>query len=112
MNSSTEATHALNYALKRVEEEFKEVADGQEMIEKITNKFVQTCNEPPVADFEFVLHKRFTNDEVCIALFQPRIEQIPYFSDLLIASNNIPKGHQLTKLCPLIVSLLFLVHRY
>lgn len=112
MNSSTEATQALNEALKRVDDEFKEVPEGQDMIDKITSKFVQSCNAPPRQEFEFILSKSFTDDEVCICLFNPREEQIAYYPGLLIASHDAPLGHPLTKLAPLLISLLFLVHRY
>ena len=111
MSNMSEATQALNYALKRIEDEFKELPDGQDMIDKITNKFVQTSNSPPRSDFEFVLHKTFTDDEVCIALFKPREEQVSYFPTILAAANSMPMGHPLTRNSPLLISLLFLVHR-
>lgn len=111
MSDSSEATQALNAALKKVEEEFKDVPDGQEMIDKITTKFVQTCNAPPRQEFEFILSKTFTDDEVCMCLYNPKDEQIAYYPRLLVASHGAPVGHPLTKLAPLLISLLFLVHR-
>ena len=111
MSTSSEATQALNAALKRVEDEFKNVPDRQEMIDKITTKFVQTSNAPPRQEFEFILSKAFTDDEVCICLYNPREEQIAYYPRLLVASHGAPSGHPLTKLAPILISLLFLVHR-
>jgi len=108
--SSSAATDALSYALKKVEEEFKDLPDGDEMIEKITSKFVATSNDPPRLDFEFVMQRPFTNDEVCVALFRPDQEQISYFALLLAAAQETPIGHPLTRTCPLLVSLIFLVH--
>jgi len=107
----TEATEALSSALKVVESEFKDVPDGQEMVDKITAKFVNSSNAPPRQEFEFILSKSFTDDEVCICLFSPRDEQIAYYPKLLAASHGAPIDHPLTKLAPLLVSLLFLVHR-
>jgi hypothetical protein len=112
MSTSTEATQSLNFALKRVEDEFKDVPEGQDMIEKVTAKFVQSCNAPPRQEFEFILSKAFTDDEVIVCLFQPRLSQIGYYPTLLAAAHAAPMGHPLTKLCPLLISLLFLVHRY
>jgi hypothetical protein len=110
--SSTEVTQALEFALKRVSEEFKEISDGSEMTDKICAKFEHTCNNPPVAEFEFFLRKPFTTEEVCIALFKPRQEQIEYYSILLAGTQELPSTHPLQKVAPLLVSLLFLVHRY
>lgn len=103
---------ALDWAIKRIEEEFKDVPDGQEMVDKLTAKFVQTSNEPPRQDFEFILRKSFTDDEVCVALFRPHEDQVHYFAALLAAAQELPQGNPVSKLIPLLVSLLFLVHRY
>ena len=109
--SISEATDALSLALKVVEDEFKDIPDGQEMVDKITAKFVNSSNAPPRQEFEFILSKAFTDDEVCICLFNPREEQVAYYPKLLAASHGAPADHPLTKLAPLLVSLLFLVHR-
>uniref|UniRef100_A0A7S3HEQ3 Uncharacterized protein n=1 Tax=Spumella elongata TaxID=89044 RepID=A0A7S3HEQ3_9STRA len=81
------------------------------MVDKITAKFVNSSNAPPRQEFEFILSKAFTDDEVCICLFNPREEQVAYYPKLLAASHGAPADHPLTKLAPLLVSLLFLVHR-
>ena len=112
MSSSAEVTHALEVALKKVSDEFKDMPDGNEMTEKITAKFVQTCNSPPIKEFEFLLRKPFTEDEVCMVLFQPREEQIEYFPVMLAVIASLPESHPIKKIAPLLVSLLFLVHRY
>ena len=112
MSSSSLVTTSLEYALNRVAVEFKDMTDGQEMIDKITIKFEHTCNNPPTKDFEFLLRKPFTDDEVCVALFKPRDEQVEYFAALLVAIQSLPGNHPTQKLAPLLVSLLFLVHRY
>lgn len=112
MSVTSEATNALAFCLKRIEAEFKDVPDGQEMVDKLTAKFVQTSNAPPRQDFEFVMRKPFSDDEVCIALFSPREDQIPYYAAMLVAAQELPAGNPVSKLCPLLVSLLFLVHRY
>lgn len=112
MSVTQEATSALDWVLKRIETEFKDVPDSQEMVDKLTAKFVQTSNSPPRQDFEYVLNKTFTDDEVVIALFRPREEQVPYFAEMLLAAQELPAGNPVSKLCPLLVSLLFLVHRY
>jgi len=104
-------TDALNYALKRVEDEFRDVPDGQIMIDQITEKFVSTSNSPPRSDFEHVIRKNFSNDEVCISLFCPSEEQIAYYPKLLVASLEAPVGHPLSKLCPLLITIIFLIHR-
>lgn len=109
--SSSEATAALEYALKKVSEEFKSLDDGPEMVDKLCTKFEHTCNNPPVTEFEFFLRKPFSPDEVCIALFHPREEQIEYYTTLLVGAQELPSGHPLQKLQPLLISLIFLVHR-
>jgi hypothetical protein len=109
--SSQEVTHALELALRKVAEEFKNLPDGQEMTDKISDKFEHTCNNPPTKDFEFLLGKPFTDNEVCIAMFCPREEQIEYFSTLLAGLQELPATHPVQKLGPLLISLLFLVHR-
>ena len=112
MSSSKIATDALNYAIKQIENEFKELVDGQLMIDKIVNKFITTSNSPPVQDFEFMLSKNFANDEVIVLLFQPNEDQFKYYPMFLNNSYLLPEEHPVANTHALLISLLFLIHRY
>jgi hypothetical protein len=53
---------------------------------ELENKFEITFNSPPIKEFEFLINKYFSIDEVRIALFDPKEEQIKYYSTIL---NNL-----------------------
>ena len=105
------AQDALNHTLSCVAAEFKDMTDGSEMIAKISKRFKDAYREPPTKDFEFVLQKAFTDDEVRVALFKPKEEQIDHYVKLLTAISQLPAAHPLSKLLSLLISLIFLVHR-
>lgn len=111
LNRSRLANDALDHVIEGVENEFKNVADGEAMIKKIGDRFRDTFNCPPVSEFEFLFHKNFSDDEVIVALFQPQEEQMSYFP-LILEAASVPSPVSLSNLRSLILSLIFLVHRF
>ncbi len=110
-NTPTEAGDALAHAVKMMEEGFKNVPDGTEMVQRLSERFSAAYRSPPVEDFEFLLNKRFSNDEVRIALFKPREEQFMYYSLILSLTAALPADHKLDKIKSLVLTLMFLVHK-
>ncbi len=110
-SSSSVAQIALECALKTIENEFKEVPDGHEMIMVLQRRFLETFKNPPRKEFEFIFSKNFSDDEVNVALFKPEESQLKYFPLILLASG-VPSVVPLANLRSLIISLIFLVHRY
>lgn len=101
----------LEEAIAVVRQEFANVPDNEGLIRKVTDKLCQTYENPPVKDFEVVIQKPFTTDEVRTALFAPLEDQIPYYSSLLLASVEAPIGHPLIKTGSLLLTLIYLIHR-
>jgi hypothetical protein len=110
--SSNEVLAAFESVLPIVSKEFESLPDSGEMISKLKQKFTATFENPPVIDFEMFAQKRFAGDEVRIALFRPLPEQVPYYAKGLIAGSNAPKDHSLRKTASLLLTLIYLVHRY
>lgn len=110
MNRSRLANDALDHVIEGVESEFKNVVDGEAMTKKVTERFRDAFNCPPVTEFEFLFHKNFTDEEVIVALFQPQEEQMSYFP-LILEAAVAPSPVPLTNLRSLVLSLVFLVHR-
>ena len=111
-SASMEAKQAFDEILPVIFKEFENFPDSKEMIEKLSQKFAATFNNPPVTDFEIFCAKRFTEDEVRIALFRPLPEQIGYYAKGLLAGLNAPKDHPLRKTASILLTLVYLAHRY
>lgn len=111
-NLSAEFLELLLPALKAAQEEFGKMPNSEELVEKVSNKFRSTCNAPPIEDFEFALQKNFSSLEVCTILFSPLEEQIPYYSTLWSLSQSLSAVHNLKKTATLMLSLVYLIHRY
>ena len=112
LSAHEEALNALEEAKRQVREEFHKIPDSQEMTIKVCEKLQQTFDNPPVSDFEFFANKPFSADEVRVCLFKPRVEQIPFLVQGLRVGLNMAKGHNLRKLASLLLTLVYLVHRY
>lgn len=112
MNVSSALDSALDSALAIIRKDYEEMQDGQEMLKKITEKFSNIAIKPPRDEFELLLGKNFSDDEVLVALFQPLEEQYQYYSSILMNTHNFPATHPLGKVRHLALSLMFLVHRY
>ena len=111
LNRSRLANDALDHVIEGVELEFKNVVDGGTMTKKISDRFRDTFNCPPVTEFEFLFHKTFSDDEVIVALFQPQEEQMAFFA-LILEAAMVPSPVSLANLRSLVLSLIFLIHRY
>lgn len=107
MSRSREACVALDYVTAAVQREFNDVAEDAAMI---TDSFRDVFRKPPVREFEYLFHKKFTEDEVIVSLFHPKEEQFTYFPKILQASSQ-PSVIPLGNLRSLVLSLVFLVHR-
>jgi len=112
LSLSTDVLDLLLPALKAVQEEFGKMPNSEELVEKVSAKFRSTCSAPPIEDFEFALQKNFSSLEVCTALFSPLEEQIPYYSTLWSLSLSLLEAQNLKKTASLMLSLVYLVHRY
>lgn len=71
-----EASNAFTYACREVSESYKGISDGEELERKIREKFKNFFDNPPITTIELIIGKRFTLQEVQIALFRPMDEQI------------------------------------
>lgn len=67
---------AYQYALAEVGKVYEDAPDGKKLLEKITISFQKQYMNPPIGEFENMLQKNFTIDEVRCALFKPNEEQI------------------------------------
>jgi hypothetical protein len=108
---SSLATDVFHSIIPIIEKEFENLPDSKEMIEKLRTKLNATFQKPPRDDFEFFGGKRFSNDEIRVALFRPLPEQVSFLSRGLFASLSVPKDHSLKKTSSLILTLVYLVHR-
>lgn len=112
MNPQQEAIEALQSVIQVVEKEFESLPDGKILTEKVITKLKNTFDHPPREDFEFIIQKTFSENEVRIVLFNPRIEQTVYLVKCLQAAVNVPADHKLRKLGGLVMTLIYLSHRY
>jgi hypothetical protein len=101
----------LQEAIDVIKKEFENVPDSEQLTEKVVAKLQQTYDAPPVKDFEVVVNKPFTADEVRTTLFAPQENQIPYYSVILLAAIEAPIGHPLSKTGSLLLTLMYLIHR-
>lgn len=111
MDTTKDISAAMNSALESIRKDYEELQDGEEMTKKIGLKFSKIVEAPPREEFELLIGKNFSNDEVLIALFRPQEEQYKYYPLILANTHNSPADHPLGKLRHLALSLMFLVHR-
>lgn len=102
---------AFECACEVIRREYAQMDDGVELGERIIKGLRLSFDDPPVEEFEQILHKRFTADEVRVAVFDPMEEQIAFYPMLLAATEAAPEGHALRKLQGLVLSSIFLLHK-
>ena len=73
---ATRQDEAYQYALAKVREAYKDIPDGDRLLEKIVASFEKHFKNPPIRDFEVILQKNFTMEEIRCAMFKPTDEQI------------------------------------
>ncbi len=115
------AIEALQAAQASIRKEYNDEkglgADSQILAERICKSFQNAFDKPPVDEFEQILQKNFTEDEVRLTLFAPREEQIKYYPILLLSGctkevRNLGETHPLVRLKALVLSTIFLLHRH
>lgn len=102
----------LEAAIDVVRAEFSKLPDSEQLIGKVAGRLQAMYDQPPVGDFEFVMHKTFAVEEVRKALFDPLDDQVAYYAALLSAALSTPSGHPLRKTGSFLLTLLYLIHRY
>jgi hypothetical protein len=55
---------AFDYAIAEVKQVYEGAPDGQKLFETIKKSFEKHYDNPPVADFENILQKNFSKEEV------------------------------------------------
>lgn len=96
------------------ESNFVEENGGEKeaMANMIVKKFQHAFDVPPIAEIEFLIHKTFSLAEVRFLLFCPLDKQIGYYVTILNATNSNQTSIDFLKVRNLILSLIFLIHRY
>lgn len=97
----------LHSALALIEEEYKRFPSGEELVVKLSKKFTDTFDHPPIFEFERLLGSPVSPGIVREALFDPtRDEHVALYPSLLDArTEGSEKFHSL------ILAFLFLIHR-
>ena len=133
IHSTTTTTSVLNYAIKQIEQEYKDIPDSDNIVEKVIDRIIQASNNPPINDFELILNIKFDNkDEINTILFHPTTEKhYQYYAMFLNKSqqqqqqyylnnendnknniiNNDNSNNSISKTCSLLITLIFLIHR-
>ena len=118
---SAEALAAMQNATERIRENYKDIgADAEALSARIIASFQSAFDKPPIEEFEAILQKRFTADEVRVALLAPRDDQVKYYPLLLMATiqpeiqklQKLDVEHPLIRLKSLVLSTIFLLHRH
>jgi hypothetical protein len=115
---SVEAFAAFKAAQERVRSNYKDVGEDSDMLaERIISSFQAAFDKPPIEAFEMILQKAMTADEVRVALFAPREEQVKYYPILLMAGiqpevKGLEESHPILRLKSLVLSTIFLLHKY
>ena len=118
--SGQTTTMVLNHAIKQIENEYKDIPDGDSIVEKIIDRIVQASNNPPIEDFKVILNLKFDDiDEINIILFHPTTNtHYQYYATFLYKSqqyNNdidtVMNKNSVNKTCSLLITLMFLIHR-
>jgi hypothetical protein len=115
---SAEGLDALKAAQAKIRADYKEVgSDGEELANRICKSFQSAYDRPPLDEFQQILQRNMTADEVRVCLFAPRDDQVKYYPILLLAGcqpevRNLGETHPLMRLKSLILSTMFLLHRF
>ena len=118
--SAGEAEKALRAAQAKIRKDYteKDVGPDADMLaERICKSFQAAFDKPPMDEFQQILQKNMSEDEVRVCLFAPREEQVRYYPLLLLAGaqpevRRLGDTHPMVRLKSLILSTLFLLHRF
>lgn len=134
IHSTNTTTSVLNYAIKQIEQEYKDIPDSDNIVEKVIDRIIQASNNPPINDFELILNIKFDNrDDINTILFHPTTEKhYQYYAMFLnksqqqqqqqyylnnendnnkIINNDNNYNNSISKTCSLLITLIFLIHR-
>lgn len=128
VNSTNTTTSVLNYAIKQIEQEYKDIPDSDNIVEKVIDRIIQASNNPPINDFELILNVKFEDrDDINTILFHPitdkhyqyyamflnKAQQLYYLNDENnnINNDNNKNNNSISKTCSLLITLIFLIHR-
>ena len=67
---------AYQHATAEVTKVYKDTPEDEKLLEKVLMSFERHVKNPPILDFELILQKNFTIEEVICALFKPTDEQV------------------------------------
>jgi len=122
-NRTNTTTSVLNYAIKQIEQEYKDIPDSDNIVEKVIDRIIQASNNPPINDFEFILNVKFEDiDDINTILFHPITDKhYQYYALFLnkaqqhennnINNDNNKNNNSISKTCSLLITLIFLIHR-
>ncbi len=112
------AEEALASAKAKVRADYKNVGlDSEKLADRICQSFQNAYDKPPVEEFQQILRKNVTEDEVRVTLFAPQEEQVKFYPVLLLAGcqpevRNLEESHPLVRMKALVLSTMFLLHRF
>lgn len=117
IHSTSTTTSVLNYAIKQIEQEYKDIPDSDNIVEKVIDRIIQASNNPPINDFELIFSIKFDDrEEINTILFHPSTDKhYQYYAMFLNKSqqqyflNN--NDNSISKTCSLLITLIFLIHR-
>lgn len=89
-----------------------ESEEKEKMANMIIKKFQASFDIPPIAEIEYLIRKPFTLSEVRVMLFSPLENQIFYYVTILNETNSNSTSNDFIKVRNLILSLIFLIHRF
>ena len=116
----SEAQKALLTAQAKIRLDYTENnvgPDSDMLADRICKSFQAAYDNPPMEEFQQILQKNMTLDEVRVCIFAPREAQVRYYPVLLLAGSQLEvrklgDTHPLVRLKALILSTLFLLHRF
>jgi hypothetical protein len=62
--------------LANLQQDYEKIPEGGDLFQKISKRFVDCFNNPPTKEFEFIIQKNFTDEEVLSCLFCPTSDQV------------------------------------
>eukprot|EP00605_Chrysophyceae_sp_TOSAG23-4_P002170 GSChrysophyteH1.ASY1.ANO1.2398.1 assembled CDS len=102
------AEEALASAKAKVRADYKNVGlDSEKLADRICQSFQNAYDKPPVEEFQQILRKNVTEDEVRVTLFAPQEEQVKFYP-----VRNLEESHPLVRMKALVLSTMFLLHRF
>ena len=67
---------AYAHAVAAVAKFYEDAPDGKKLLDTILQSFDRHFKNPPIRDFELLLRRNFTSEEIRCALFKPTEDQI------------------------------------